>query len=94
MCYGLSGLGQFMLDLRDLFGDTRCEEAARKMADTIRLFEVPRAHGTAIPGEGLMRISCDWATGGAGVGLFLHRLQAGADAPFMVDELLAIRGGA
>ena len=89
MCYGLAGLGHFMLDLRGFCGgDARFEEAAWGIADTIGLFEVPRTQGTAIPGEGLGRISCDLATGGAGVGLFLHRLRADTGAPFMVDELL------
>ena len=95
MCYGLSGLGQFMLDLREFCGgDARFGDAAWRIAETIGLFEVPRRHGTAMPGEGLMRISCDLATGGAGVGLFLHRLGARTGAPFMVDELLPAGGSA
>ncbi len=50
-------------------------------------FAVPVAGGTAFPGEGLMRISCDFAAGSAGVASFLHRLKTGAAAPFMLDEI-------
>lgn len=87
-CYGLSGLGQFMLDLRQYRADSRFEEAAWDMADTIHRFEIPKSQGTAMPGEGLMRISCDLAMGGGGVALFLQRLLSHGGAPIMVDELL------
>jgi hypothetical protein len=62
-----------------------------KIASGISLFRVDRPTGTAFPGEELIRLSCDYGTGSAGIALFLHRLLNGGPTPYMVDELLAGR---
>lgn len=85
---GLAGLGEFLLDGLRLTGDRRYRRGALRVAAGLRRFAVPVPGGTAFPGEGLMRLSCDFAAGSAGVASFLHRLKTGAAAPFMLDELL------
>ena len=83
---GLSGLGEFSLDLYDLFGDSRFLQAAEKAARGIMLFRV-QCNGIAFPGEKLARLSCDYGTGSAGVALFLKRLVSQRPGHFMLDSL-------
>lgn len=88
MISGLAGIGQFWLDLEALFPGRGNVAIARRVADGIRLFGIRTPQGVAFPGHDLMRISCDLATGGAGIALFLHRLRCGGEAPLMLDALL------
>jgi len=88
--FGLAGLGDFLLDLANFEPDSaQYVEAARKVASGIRLFQVDRKdRGPAFPGFDLWKISCDYGSGGAGIGLFFNRLLKGGKADFMLDELL------
>jgi serine/threonine protein kinase len=86
MYFGLSGLGEFFLDMVQFTGDRKYLREARKVAAGIMLFAIDTPEGTAFPGEELLRISCDYATGSAGVGVFFERLLTGSPAPFMADE--------
>lgn len=88
--FGLAGLGDFLLDVADLGGEhLGCVEGAWKVAAGIRLFQVnPNGAGPAFPGANLWKISCDYGTGGAGIGLFLNRLVTRRRCDFMIDELL------
>jgi lantibiotic modifying enzyme len=83
---GLSGLGELSLDLYDCFGEKRYLEAAHKAASGIMLFRVDRC-GTAFPGDQLLRLSCDYGTGSAGIALFLNRLLGRQGNDFMLDSL-------
>ncbi len=92
--FGLAGLGDFFLDMAQLDDGRDAEmyiEKARKAAAGILLFQVQRPTGIAFPGEELMRLSCDYGTGSAGILLFLHRLIHGGPSPFMLDALLNCR---
>lgn len=93
---GLAGLGNLLLDLFDLTGDERYRHEAERVAEGILLFRVHRPAGVAFPGEQLMRISTDFGTGSAGIGLFLHRLACADDRPgnfnFTLDQLLPGHG--
>ncbi|MFD0431360.1 hypothetical protein ACFQ60_41240 [Streptomyces zhihengii] len=40
-----------------------------------------------MPGEGLLRCSCDYLTGSAGVLRVLHRVHHGGAPDFLLDEL-------
>lgn len=56
-----------------------------------RTLSILRTYGIAFPGEQLLRISTDFGTGAAGIGLYLHRLaHAGSvgNPNFFVDALL------
>jgi hypothetical protein len=71
---GLAGIGELMLDLFQVTGDETYRGYARHIAEAVLCFRIDRAGGAAYPGRSLMRISNDYATGSAGVGLFLARL--------------------
>jgi hypothetical protein len=88
---GLTGIGETLLDLADAFPDEAAGylAAARRIAGGIEPFLVPRKEGLAVPGAELLRLSCDFATGNAGVGAFFDRLHGGAPASFMLDEHLS-----
>jgi serine/threonine protein kinase len=95
---GLAGLGNALLDLADFTGEERYHEAAHRAASGILLHRLQRPSGFAFPGEQLLRISTDFGTGSAGIGLFLDRLARHEQRPgnfnFTLDELLVKRIGA
>lgn len=85
------GLGSFVDVLTDAFlfsGDARYLEMARRPATGLRdLYVLPHPDGVATPGDGLLRISCDYATGVAGVMRALQRLARPDTADFLLDEI-------
>ena len=84
---GLSGMGEFLLDMYRFTGDQRHLRDARRLAETILLFRVPRPAGVAFPGEELIRLSTDYGTGSAGIGSFLLRLLTPGDRIFYEFDL-------
>jgi len=87
---GLAGIGETLLDLAQFLPEraTLYRDGVLRVARGIEPFLIPRKEGLAVPGTELLRISCDLATGGAGVGSFFDRLRSGASAAFMLDEHL------
>lgn len=86
---GLAGLGNYLLDCHQLLGYDSYLRQAHRVAEGILLYAIDRPGGAAFPGDALYRISTDFGTGSAGVGLFLHRLlRGGGNFNFLVDELL------
>ena len=85
---GLAGIGETLLDLAVLLPERASiyKEAAHGVARGIEPFLVRRPGGLAVPGAELLRLSCDLATGNAGVGAFFDRLWRGGPASFMLDE--------
>lgn len=71
---GLSGIGHFLLDAFAVTRDSQFERAAARVADGVRLFAVRRAAAVEWPGSTLLRMSCDFGTGAAGVASFLGRM--------------------
>ncbi|MFB7247354.1 hypothetical protein CW362_21815 [Streptomyces populi] len=71
---GLAGIGEFMLDMHCFTGEERYRRNAFDIAETLLWFRTEGEDGTAFPGRWLTRVSHDYATGSAGVGLFLSRL--------------------
>jgi len=88
--YGLAGLGDHLLDRADFEpADDRYLDAARRVAAGIRLFEVKRPGcACGFPGFDLWKVSCDYGSGGAGIGLFFDRLLTRRGPEFMLDELI------
>lgn len=92
--HGLAGLGNSLLDLSIFSDDGDQLDAAWDVAEGVLLFGIEREEGVAFPGEQAARESADFATGAAGIGLFLRRLLDADDgsAPrsfnFALDELL------
>ncbi len=85
---GLSGLGEFLIDLYLFTGEERYLQWAYRVAEGVLLFGIPRPQGVAYPGRSLIRISCDFGTGGAGVAAFFHRLLHPFPRFFMLDEVI------
>jgi hypothetical protein len=86
--FGLAGCVDVLVDAFVLKVDPRYLEMARRPIAGIRdLFALSLPQGAAVPGEGLFRISCDYATGAAGVLRALSRVENLDAADFMLDEL-------
>jgi serine/threonine protein kinase len=86
---GLSGLGEFLLDLYESTKESRHLDGAYRVAGGLSLFKIEKEPGVAFPGDTLRRISCDYGTGSAGVGHFLHRLTRRTGANLLLDQLFA-----
>lgn len=76
---GMSGIGEFMLDMHQLTGEAVYLARANALAHSIGHYRVHGQRSIAFPGRGLLRLSCDHAYGAAGVGSFLHRLRHGGE---------------
>ena len=93
--HGLAGLGNALLDLWDYGLGERSLEEAWRVASGILLFRIERDEGLAFPGEQAIRESADFATGSAGICLFLDRLLHADNGVrvgnfnFVLDDLLA-----
>jgi hypothetical protein len=86
---GLAGLCDFLLDCYQFTGQERYRRSAEKTLRGIELFMFPKNGLPVIPGDGLMRLSFDWATGLAGVASVAHRYLANSKADFLLDEAFA-----
>ena len=92
--HGLAGLGNVLLDAYEFSGEARYLDEAWRAGEGVLLFAVERPDGgVAFPGEQALRASADFATGSAGVGLFLQRLVEAAPGGrtnfnFVLDDLL------
>jgi hypothetical protein len=92
--HGLAGLGNVLLDAYEFTGEPRWLDEAWRAGEGVLHFAVDRpGGGVAFPGEQALRESADFATGSAGVGLFLQRLTGAAPGArtnfnFVLDELL------
>lgn len=95
----LYGLGSFVDVLTDAFllsGDGRFLEMAKRPICGLRdLYLMEKPTGLATPGDGLLRITCDYATGVAGVMRALQRFSHHEQADFVLDEVgrVSARGG-
>ncbi len=74
-------------------GDEASLAGAWQAADGAMHFEIEAPEGICFPGEQAVRESADYATGTAGVALFLNRLlradgQGLTNFNFLLDELL------
>ena len=71
---GLAGIGEFLIDMFHFTGEQKYLDDAFRVAEGVLLFQIRRPEGVAFPGEELLRISTDYGTGSAGIGMFLMRL--------------------
>jgi len=92
---GRAGLIQFLLAVRRAGLGTRETDAALSAhVRTLRLHAVRHADGIAFPGNGLLRLSCDLATGSAGVLRALVAVRAAAAPGTALAEPLPTRARA
>jgi len=98
--FGASGVIDALLDAYLFTGDPGYLRKLRRPLEglgQLHLFRPKEAspfvapdkipEGIAVPGEGLLRVSCDFGTGCAGVLRVLHRLLNLDQADFMLDEV-------
>jgi len=89
---GLAGIGELMVDMWSLTADEAYREYAFDIADTMLWFKIDRPEGVAYPGGWLTRISNDYATGAAGIGLYFTRLLRPRGRLFMDLDLGPLGG--
>ena len=86
----LYGLGSFVDVLTDAYlfsNDEKFLEMAKRPISGIRdLYLIKHESGWATPGDNLFRVSCDYATGVAGVLRAIHRFTHREGADFVLDE--------
>jgi lantibiotic modifying enzyme len=87
---GLAGIGEFMLDAYCIVEDQKYYQYALDIAETLIWFGIPKADGIAFPGRWLTRVSHDYATGAAGIGLFLSRIKNKAPRYFVDLDVEAL----
>lgn len=96
-CFGLTGIGELLLDMHQFTGDHSYLDEAYQVVRKLLLYQINTERGTAFPGEDLMKISNDLGTGSAGIGLFFSRfLKTGTriffdfeiPAPVETDSLI------
>jgi serine/threonine protein kinase len=87
--YGLSGFGELQLDMYQFLGDKKYLDRAYRLAEAILSYRIEKPEGIAFPGIEMLRISCDYGTGMAGVGLYLHRaINSHTPRLLTIDDLL------
>ena len=85
---GLAGIGEFLIDAFQATADEKYLDSAYRIAAGLKIFARRDDDGISFPGNGLARISCDYATGTIGIASFLDRLMTGRRSDFMLDELI------
>lgn len=80
---GLAGIAEFLNDLYLVTRNLRYRHLLAEVLGGISLFATPSDDGLAFPGALSMRLSCDFATGSAGIGLAIQRARHGGSRPFM-----------
>ncbi len=83
---GSTGLGDFLLDMYEVSGQSRFLRSAQRIAEGILQFQVERC-GIAFPGDSISRLSSSYGNGSAGIALFLNRLSGQKGNHFMLDCL-------
>jgi serine/threonine protein kinase len=87
--WGLAGCGEFLIDCHRFLGDKKYFHSACYLAQGILPFKMERPGGIVFPGSDLLRISCDFAVGSAGIGVFFHRILTGKrQRTLLPDSLL------
>jgi Lanthionine synthetase C-like protein len=81
---GLAGIGEFMLDVGYELDEPEFCRKARDIADSIQRFRIERDNGVVFPDRSLLKISADFGSGSAGIGLFFNRVLH-RDRRFLFD---------
>lgn len=89
----LYGIGSFIDVLTDAYVFSKdvkyLEMAQRPLAALRDIYLIKHEHGLATPGDSLFRVSCDYATGVAGVMRALHRHAHFDGADFVLDDVVS-----
>ncbi len=94
LLYGLSSFSDVLTDAFLFSNDARYLEMAKRPISGIRdIYLIKQSQGSATPGDNLFRISCDYATGVAGVLRALYRFTHLDEADFALDEIISAAAG-
>lgn len=94
LLYGLGSFVDILTDASCLSGDIKFLGMAKRPIAGIRdMYLLKQANGAATPGDGLFRLSCDYATGSAGVLRALYRFVHLEKADFVLDEVDPLAAG-
>jgi hypothetical protein len=85
---GLAGICDALIDLYQATGEEKYRKAASKTLSGIRLFTFEHQGKKVVPGDGLMRISYDFASGLAGIAMVIDRYVNDKISSFSLDQLL------
>lgn len=86
---GVSGLGNYLLDVYDFLHDQSYYHLACQAAAALKTFVVQREEGICFPANNRTKVNTDYADGSAGTALFLQRLaEGGENFNFMSDQLI------
>ena len=89
--YGTTSFIDVLTDAYLLSNDPKFLEMAKRPITGIRdIYLMKQKHGLATPGDNLFRITCDYATGVAGVMRTLHRFAHLEQADFVLDEIASV----
>jgi lantibiotic modifying enzyme len=87
--YGPAGWAEILLDMYWFLGDQNYLNNAAYLAGRILPYRIYKPEGIAFAGAELLRISCDFGAGSAGIGYFFHRLlHPQAPRLLLLDEML------
>lgn len=94
LLFGLGGFVDVFTDAFLLSNDVKYLELAKRPIAGIRdIYLIKQSEGSTLPGDGLFRSSCDYATGSAGVMRALHRFAHLEEADFVLDEVVSFSPG-
>jgi hypothetical protein len=86
LLFGLSGFVDTLTDASILTGNSRYLEMAKKPISGLdQIYLIRESGGIFVPGDGLLRVSCDYGTGVAGVMRSLFRYRWSDKADFFLD---------
>lgn len=87
--YGPAGWAELLLDMYWFLGDQNYLNNAAYLAGHILPYRIYKPEGIAFAGAELLRISCDFGAGSAGIGYFFHRLlHPQVPRLLLLDEML------
>lgn len=90
LLYGLGSLVDVLTDAFLFSKDVKYLEMAKRPLSGLRdIYVIKQPNGLATPGDGLFRVSCDYATGVAGVLRALYRHTHLDEADFVLDEIVS-----
>ncbi|MCD6578241.1 lanthionine synthetase C family protein [bacterium] len=85
---GLAAIGESYIDLYQFLDVKNYYNIAIEMAENTIMYSIEFNKGIIYPGQQNLRLSCDYATGSSGIGIFLNRLIDNKGRKFVNDYLL------
>ncbi|MGC8727752.1 MAG: class III lanthionine synthetase LanKC [Elusimicrobiales bacterium] len=85
---GISGIGEFVLDMYNFYKENRYLTTLNNIVKFLEISAIRKKKGISFAGKGLIRESCDYFTGSAGIISFLSRILKYRALDFTLDDLI------